>query len=94
MSNWRDDKIRELPSVRADTKIVTQIQGTTRDSVVCDQIMNRQRGCGVICVMSCLSHALPRGHPLPQPNMYIHVSENASETDNLLLCDKRATVRS
>ncbi|XP_064197195.1 uncharacterized protein LOC135257910 [Anguilla rostrata] len=48
MSNWRDDKIRELLSVRADAEIVRQIQGTERDSVVYDQITNRLHDRGVI----------------------------------------------
>ncbi|KAG7487856.1 hypothetical protein MATL_G00027720 [Megalops atlanticus] len=47
MSNWRDDEIRELLSVRADPEIVKQIQGTARDSVVYDQITNRLRDRGV-----------------------------------------------
>ncbi|XP_035280170.1 uncharacterized protein LOC118230864 [Anguilla anguilla] len=48
MSNWRDNKIRELLSVRADAEIVRQIQGTARDSVVYDQITNRLHDRGVI----------------------------------------------
>ncbi|KAI1884567.1 hypothetical protein AGOR_G00227720 [Albula goreensis] len=47
MSNWRDDEIRELLSVRADAEIVRQIHGTARDSVVYDQITNRLRDRGV-----------------------------------------------
>ncbi|XP_076605314.1 uncharacterized protein LOC143331991 isoform X1 [Chaetodon auriga] len=46
-SNWRDDEIRELLSVRADADIVRQIKGTARDSVVYDQITSRLRDRGV-----------------------------------------------
>lgn len=41
MSNWRDNDIQELLSVRTDAEIVREIQGTARDSVVYDQITNR-----------------------------------------------------
>lgn len=46
-TNWRDDEIRELLSVRADAEIVRQIKGTARDSVVYDQITSRLRDRGV-----------------------------------------------
>ncbi|XP_036372002.1 uncharacterized protein LOC118769095 [Megalops cyprinoides] len=48
MFHWRHDEIRELLSVRADTEIVRQIQGTARDSVVYDQITSRLRDRGVV----------------------------------------------
>ncbi|XP_073324568.1 uncharacterized protein [Pagrus major] len=46
-TNWRDDEIRELLSVRADAGIVRQIHGTARDSVVYDQITKRLHERGI-----------------------------------------------
>lgn len=69
-------------------KIVRQIQGMARDSIVYDQITHRLRDRHVIFMMSCLMHTLPRRYPSPRSNSIwvFQVRENASETDNLLLC--------
>ena len=64
MSNWTDNDIGKLLKtllVRADAKIVRQIQGTARDSVVYDQNMNRQRQQNIeISTVELLHHVLPR----------------------------------
>lgn len=41
---------------------------------------------GVLMTFPCLLHALPRRHPSPKSNRVFPVGENASDTDNLLLC--------
>lgn len=75
MSSWRDDEIREILSVRASAKIIKLTE--QQESAVYDQIMNRPQDCGVICVMSCLLYS---------PNVVFPVSNDTSDTDNLLLC--------
>lgn len=59
-------EIWEFRSVRADAKIVKQIQRTAKDSAVYDQITNRLQH--AFCIMSCLLHAVPRHQPSLKPN--------------------------
>ena len=42
LSDWRNNEILQLLSVRASAEFVRQIQGTARESVVCDQITNQK----------------------------------------------------
>ena len=77
---WRADKIRELFSVMSIGEIVSQIKGTTRDSVVYAQIT-----LGMCC------DAKPPAHStnllfFHKPNGVFPVNGIASNTNNLLLC--------
>lgn len=54
MSNYWDDKIWEVLSVRATAETVRHIKETAKDSIVYDQMKNRLREYGVIHVMSSL----------------------------------------
>lgn len=89
MSNWREDEIWEHLALRAEADIVRQIQGTKKDSAIYGQLTKRLCNHGVICIMSCLLHALPRGQTSPKANVVFPVTENASDTDNLWLCALR-----
>ena len=82
---WRDE-IEELLLVRADADIVRQIQGTTRDLVVYDQIM--KAWCNPHHVLSAARSTQRQARSKPNQTFF-PVSENVSDTDNLLLSPTR-----
>lgn len=83
MSSWGDDEFHKLLSVRANTGNVRQIRGMARHLVVYEQITNWVCDCCVLCIMSCLLHALPRHHLSLKPNkVFLNV---LTLSDTLLL---------
>lgn len=66
ITNWRNYKIQELLTIRADAKVDRQIQGMPSGSIVYDQITN-QLHC-TFWVMSGLLHAVFCHHPPPNQN--------------------------
>lgn len=83
-SNWRDDKIQELLSVRTKAKIVRQIQRTARDCYLWPNYkLATQPRYNPHHALPL--HALPRHHCSPGPNEVFPIGEYASDTDSLLL---------